>query len=64
MFWSQVINGLLLPIVLVIILMLVNNRMLMGRYVNSRTYNVVCWVSVVALALISIAYVVSQFVVR
>jgi NRAMP (natural resistance-associated macrophage protein)-like metal ion transporter len=63
MFWSQVINGLLLPVILVIILILVNNRNLMGHYVNGKVYNVLCWVSVFALALISIAYVVSLFVV-
>ena len=62
MFWSQVINGLLLPVVLVIILVVVNNRQLMGEYVNGRTYNVLCWASVVGLTVISIAYAVSLFV--
>jgi Mn2+/Fe2+ NRAMP family transporter len=63
MFWSQVINGLLLPIVLVIILMVVNDGKLMGEYVNGRIYNTACWISVVAIALISLAYVLSLFVV-
>lgn len=61
MFWSQVINGLLLPIILVIILLLVNDRRLMGEYVNGRTYNVVCWTSTVALTIISIVYVLILF---
>jgi NRAMP (natural resistance-associated macrophage protein)-like metal ion transporter len=61
MFWSQVINGLLLPIILVIILLIVNNERLMGEHVNGRFYNIVCWASVVAMAIISTTYVGSLF---
>lgn len=62
MFWSQVINGLLLPIILFFILILVNDRRIMGRHVNGRIYNVVCWTSAIAVALISSVYVVSLFI--
>ena len=41
--FSQVLNGVLLPFVLVFMLLLVNNPMLMGRYINRRTYNYVAW---------------------
>ena len=61
MFWSQVINGLLLPIILAIILILVNDRRLMGEYVNGKIYNVVCWVSAATLTVISMAYVITLF---
>jgi Mn2+/Fe2+ NRAMP family transporter len=40
---SQVLNGVLLPFVLVFMLMLVNKRDLMGRHINSRLYNAVAW---------------------
>jgi NRAMP (natural resistance-associated macrophage protein)-like metal ion transporter len=40
---SQVLNGVLLPFVLVFMLMLVNKRDLMGRHVNSRLYNAIAW---------------------
>lgn len=60
MFWSQVINGLLLPVVLVVILLLVNDKRIMGEYVNGRFYNGVCWVSVVLLSAISVAYVIAM----
>jgi NRAMP (natural resistance-associated macrophage protein)-like metal ion transporter len=43
MLWSQVINGILLPLVLVFMLNLINDRDLMGKYVNSRTFNLVAW---------------------
>ncbi len=40
---SQVLNGVLLPFVLVFMLLLVNKRDLMGAYANSRGYNLVAW---------------------
>lgn len=40
---SQVLNGVLLPFVLVFMLMLVNKRELMGRHINSQLYNAVAW---------------------
>ena len=40
---SQVLNGLLLPFVLVFMLILVNRRSLMGTLVNGRAYNIVAW---------------------
>jgi NRAMP (natural resistance-associated macrophage protein)-like metal ion transporter len=43
MYLSQVLNGMLLPVVLIFILLLVNRTDLMGPYVNSRPYNIVAW---------------------
>jgi NRAMP (natural resistance-associated macrophage protein)-like metal ion transporter len=40
---SQVLNGILLPFVLVFMLLLVNKDGLMGRHVNPRWYNVTAW---------------------
>ena len=40
---SQVLNGILLPFVLVFMLLLVNKKMLMGRLTNSRRYNIMAW---------------------
>ena len=44
--FSQVINGVLLPFVLIFMVKLVNKHQLMGEWVNSRFYNVVAWTSV------------------
>jgi Mn2+/Fe2+ NRAMP family transporter len=52
---TQVLNGLLLPVVMIFMLKLINNPRIMGKYVNSRIGNVMCWgttVSILALALI------------
>jgi NRAMP (natural resistance-associated macrophage protein)-like metal ion transporter len=52
---SQVANGIWLPIVMVLILLLVNRRDLMGTHVNGKTFNIVSWVISVALIVITIA---------
>ena len=40
---SQVLNGILLPVVIVLMLVLINRKDLMGDHVNSRFFNVVAW---------------------
>jgi NRAMP (natural resistance-associated macrophage protein)-like metal ion transporter len=47
--FSQVGNGFWLPVVLIFILLLVNRRDLMGEYVNTVTFNVVAWVTAIAM---------------
>ena len=44
MLFSQVMNGLLLPVVLILMLLLVTRKSLMGELAASRGYAVVCWV--------------------
>lgn len=44
---SQVVSGVLLPFLLVFVLILVNNRRLMGEHVNGRAFNVIAWTTVV-----------------
>jgi NRAMP (natural resistance-associated macrophage protein)-like metal ion transporter len=62
MFLSQTINGILLPIVLLIMLRLVNDRDLMGDYVNSKRMNVITWITVAVLILLTIMLVVTSVV--
>ena len=45
--FSQVGNGVWLPVVVIFILLLVNRRDLMGDYVNTPTFNVVAWVTAI-----------------
>jgi len=44
---SQVVNGIGLPFVLIFMLLLTNDRELMGEHINSRTFNVIAWTTVV-----------------
>ena len=50
---SQVLNGVLLPFVLIFMLRLVNNREIMGRHTNGRTFNFIAWATVVVMILLS-----------
>jgi NRAMP (natural resistance-associated macrophage protein)-like metal ion transporter len=56
---SQVLNGMLLPFVLIPMVLLVNKRDLMGHWVNSRWFNTVTWISVVIIIGVSLAYIAS-----
>jgi Mn2+/Fe2+ NRAMP family transporter len=40
---SQVLNGVLLPVVIILMLLLINRTDLMGKYKNSHVWNVVAW---------------------
>src|SRR5579883_1115279 len=40
---SQVVNGAVLPFVLIFMLLLINKKELMGEYVNSRLFNGIAW---------------------
>lgn len=40
---SQVLNGVLLPVVIILMLLLINRKDLMGEYKNSRLWNVIAW---------------------
>jgi Mn2+/Fe2+ NRAMP family transporter len=62
MFLSQTINGILLPIVLVIMLRLVNDKELMGEYVNSKRMNIITWVTVAILSLLTVMLVLTSFI--
>jgi Mn2+/Fe2+ NRAMP family transporter len=62
MFWSQVINGVMLPFVLIFMLILINNKDIMGDYVNNRAYNVISWVTVVIMIALTLLMVVTSFI--
>ena len=54
---TQVINGLLLPFVLFAVLRLVNNRELMGRYVNGPLYNIAAWLTAILVTILSLLFI-------
>jgi Mn2+/Fe2+ NRAMP family transporter len=54
---SQVINGILLPLILIFMIRLVNDRRIMKDHTNSRAYNIVAWASVVILIGLTFALV-------
>ena len=59
---SQATNGLLLPFVLIFMLLLVNNRRLMGKYTNSKIYNILVISVIVSMVGLSIALIFTTFI--
>jgi len=53
MFYSQVINGALLPAILIFMIILVNDRRIMGNYVNGRVLNFISYATILVLILLS-----------
>lgn len=47
MYISQVVNGAVLPFVLIFILTLINDKRIMGEYVNKTTFNTIAWATVI-----------------
>ncbi|HEX8994922.1 MAG TPA: Nramp family divalent metal transporter [Ktedonobacterales bacterium] len=56
---AQVINGVLLPILLVFIVLLVNDKHIMGKYVNGRVNNVIAYATVGLLSVLSVIMIIS-----
>lgn len=59
MLLSQTINGVFLPIVVTCMLLIINDRDVMGNYVNGRTYNRFVWLAVIVLYIMDIWLVIS-----
>jgi NRAMP (natural resistance-associated macrophage protein)-like metal ion transporter len=55
--FSQVGNGIWLPVVVIFILLLVNRRDLMGEHVNTLTFNIVAWVTAIAMIILTLVLV-------
>jgi len=58
---SSILNGLLLPFVLIYALSLVNNKKIMGDYVNPKFYNVISWGTVGAITVLALFFVITVF---
>jgi len=52
--FTQSINGLLLPVILVAIVLLANNREIMGDYKNSFLFNCLAWLITIVVSLLSL----------
>jgi Mn2+/Fe2+ NRAMP family transporter len=52
--FSQVGNGIWLPVVVIFILLLINRRDLMGEHVNTLTFNIVAWVTAIAMIVLTV----------
>ena len=58
---SQVVNGIMLPFVLIFMLRLSNREDLMGQYQNTRTFNAIAWLTCVVMIGLTAMLIVSSF---
>ncbi len=57
MYFSQVGNGVLLPVILIFMLKLINDKRIMGEFTNSRTFNIISWVTIGIVILLTLVMV-------
>ena len=57
---SQVVNGIVLPFILIFMLKLTNDRELMGEHVNTKSFNVIAWITVGVMIAITLALTILQ----
>lgn len=55
---SQVINGIVLPVILICILILINDKRIMGEHINKGVYNFISWATVIILIGLSMALLI------
>ncbi len=60
--WSQRINGILLPVVLVSMIIIVNKKDVMGIYVNKPINNIISWITIVVLIGLSLTMLVTSVI--
>lgn len=58
LYLSQVANGILLPFVLIFMLIIINDKSVMGEHVNSRLFNYIAWATVIIMIGLSITLIV------
>lgn len=61
---SQTFNGVLLPVILILMLVLINDKRIMGRFTNGRIFNVLAWVTSIVLILLATVLIVVTFLPR
>jgi Mn2+/Fe2+ NRAMP family transporter len=61
MLLSQAANAVFLPFVLIFMLLLINDKRLMGQYRNSKFFNIIAWSTVVIVITLTLALTVTTF---
>ena len=57
---AQVINGVLLPVLLVFMVLIASDKHVMGRFANGRAWNALTWFTIVAVTVLTIIMFVMQ----
>ncbi|MFA6357316.1 MAG: Nramp family divalent metal transporter [Candidatus Omnitrophota bacterium] len=62
--WSQIINAMLLPVVLISMIFMVNNKKIMGKYTNNTFQNTIGWSTTVILIILTVMLIISPLINR
>jgi NRAMP (natural resistance-associated macrophage protein)-like metal ion transporter len=57
--WTQVLNAILLPVVLICMMLIINKTEIMGDYTNKRYQNVIGWTTSIVLIILSVILMIS-----
>ena len=57
--WTQVLNAILLPVVLICMMLIINKTEIMGEYTNKQYQNVIGWTTSIILIILSTVLLVS-----
>jgi Mn2+/Fe2+ NRAMP family transporter len=61
MYFSQVVNGMVLPFVLIFMLFLINDKKLMTNYTNGPIFNVIAWMASIGMIALTLILVIQMF---
>jgi len=61
MYFSQVLNGMVLPFILIFMLLLINDKKLMADYTNGPVFNTIAWVTSIVLIALTLLLIVLMF---
>ncbi len=59
---SQTFNGVLLPVILIAMLVLINDKRLMGKFKNGRVFNILAWITAIVLIILAGILIVVTFI--
>jgi Mn2+/Fe2+ NRAMP family transporter len=59
--WSQILNGILIPVVLLFILNLCNNVEIMGHHINSKKFNFFSYLIVLVMFIVNLILIIFEF---
>ncbi len=55
----NIVGGMLLPLVLILMIFLCNDKRLMGRYTNGRIFNTIAWATTVIMTILTLLIIIS-----
>jgi Mn2+/Fe2+ NRAMP family transporter len=62
--WTQIINAMLLPVVLISMMLMVNEKEIMGQHTNNQFQNLVGWSTTVILITLTVLLVISPIIAK